>query len=294
MEYRRRKRIRRATCRRGVVRVSPTLLAAIGVFCAAFYLIAGSRFGTYASERWLIPLFRSKEVLSVREETEGVGEEQAETGIGTSRTETVVLGPVSFYTIQLGAFEKRENAEQQAERLRAQGAAGYVLEDGGLFRVLAACYETNDDAIQVREQLAQQNVTSRIHVLHGARRTITVTADDKTANRLCEAVNGVPAYLHTFYEAVNGFDRDKTEVSETAAKLKAIAEAVQGAAELFDAVEGDEAEAFCALADELTRILTRERTDAMARTEHSAQLKADYLEAVLCFLRYTASESCTN
>ena len=66
------------------------------------------------------------------------------------------LPEVSWYAIQLAAFDNAEGARAVAEGYQARGAAGYVYEDTR-FRVLAALYPTREDAQSVRDQLRAQH-----------------------------------------------------------------------------------------------------------------------------------------
>jgi hypothetical protein len=46
----------------------------------------------------------------------------------------------------------KTNADTQATALQQRGAGGYVMEDGGRYRVLAAAYTAEESLKQVREQ----------------------------------------------------------------------------------------------------------------------------------------------
>lgn len=58
-----------------------------------------------------------------------------------------------WYALQLGVFEQKEAAQQLAQKYRRRGAGGYVMQDEGGYRVLAAAYASRADAVQVQQNL---------------------------------------------------------------------------------------------------------------------------------------------
>ena len=75
----------------------------------------------------------------------------------TQAEEEIKLLAVTWYALQLGAFEKEQSALQMAETYKARGAAGFVWEDGR-FRTLAAVYPLREDALAVRAQLSEKHL----------------------------------------------------------------------------------------------------------------------------------------
>lgn len=69
----------------------------------------------------------------------------------------IKLPAVTWYALQLGAFEKKQSAVQMAETYKARGAAGFVWEDGR-YRTLAAVYPLREDALTVRAQLSEKHL----------------------------------------------------------------------------------------------------------------------------------------
>lgn len=75
----------------------------------------------------------------------------------TQDEEEIKLPAVTWYALQLGAFEKEQSALQMAETYKARGAAGFVWEDGR-YRTLAAVYPLREDALTVRAQLSEKHL----------------------------------------------------------------------------------------------------------------------------------------
>lgn len=75
----------------------------------------------------------------------------------TQAEEEIKLPAVTWYALQLGAFEKEHSALQMAETYKTRGAAGFVWEDGR-YRTLAAVYPLREDALTVRAQLSEKHL----------------------------------------------------------------------------------------------------------------------------------------
>ncbi|MFW6182055.1 MAG: SPOR domain-containing protein, partial [Spirochaetota bacterium] len=83
-----------------------------------------------------------------------------------------VLGPVAAepggdargrFAVQVGSFERRENAEALAGRLKAAGFPAFVteaaVEGRAFFRVRVGGYETREEAVRSREVLEDAGFT---------------------------------------------------------------------------------------------------------------------------------------
>ena len=62
--------------------------------------------------------------------------------------------------MQLGVFSEQGNATQAATGFRAKGAAGYVLKEDGMYRVLDSVYYLQEDAKAVRDAYKAQDQSS--------------------------------------------------------------------------------------------------------------------------------------
>lgn len=71
---------------------------------------------------------------------------------GDLTTEDIKINALTLYGVQLGVFDKQDNAQTLAGQLKPQGASGYVLLDGIQYRVIDSVYYTQADAKTVRDQ----------------------------------------------------------------------------------------------------------------------------------------------
>lgn len=75
-------------------------------------------------------------------------------------TETITLKSITLYGVQLGVFSEEGNATSAASAFRAKGAAGYVLKEDGMYRVLDSVYYQQADAKAVRDAYKAQDADS--------------------------------------------------------------------------------------------------------------------------------------
>ena len=77
----------------------------------------------------------------------------------------IALSGHALYALQLGAFTQESAARQLAQTYISRGAAGYVYNDDGTWRVLAAAYPTRAEAQTVQTRLSGQQISTYIHPL---------------------------------------------------------------------------------------------------------------------------------
>jgi hypothetical protein len=83
----------------------------------------------------------------------------ADAATGGRTTEEIKMNSISLYGVQLGVFSKEENAQSLVAKYKPEGAAGYVLKEEGLFRVLDSVYYNQNDAKGVRDTYKNGSAT---------------------------------------------------------------------------------------------------------------------------------------
>lgn len=61
--------------------------------------------------------------------------------------------PAVVYRVQVGAFLRRENAENRAAQLREDGFDAYISQSGGLFKVQVGAFAERENAVRVAAEL---------------------------------------------------------------------------------------------------------------------------------------------
>ena len=197
-------------------------IAIFVVFFGVVYLISASKAGTWVAENWIAPVLRvggqqATDVLSKPEPSAEPVNVVMET-----ISQELVLPEKRAYALQIGVYADRNNAVKQSESLAAIGAAGYVVEDGGRFRVLASAYEDEESAKKVSGQLLAEGIESRTYTLARAKRTLKATGSSLQLTQAQKALDGVDVLIKRLYDAFLDFDKNKATVSAGLATVTAI------------------------------------------------------------------------
>lgn len=126
---------------------------------------------------------------------------------------TLSLPGEVWYALQLGAFSTREAALSEAEKLIPRGAAGYVLQDAGTHRLLAAAYDTRAAAQTVSERLTGEHGIET-YVLELSRGALVARCKGQKAqlDALSDAYGCLSACAKQLYALSCGLDaKDKAQ-----------------------------------------------------------------------------------
>jgi hypothetical protein len=136
----------------------------------------------------------------------------------------LTLTPRPFITIQMASFTSREAAQTEAGIIAARGGAGYIYEDNGRFRVLAALYRTEADAKQVRDNLrTAQGIDSYIYIRNDAPLTLTITATPQRQRELEDAFAAYCDTIDALMSLAERIDRSQLTPDEVPAQTQALA-----------------------------------------------------------------------
>lgn len=158
MEYRRRRTAGRRSPQNGSGGVLRALALVI-IFGAAAYLILGTGVGKKLKEigeakllESCVSTVSSPSPAPVMTEAEQSPEPTPQsTPEGSSAS--VILPPIDVYMIQMGIFDSADSCAEAAKAIKALGAAGYVYDDNGSYRLIAAAFSDEASAKNVKEQL---------------------------------------------------------------------------------------------------------------------------------------------
>ena len=201
MEYRQKSRSRRgrAAANRASDGTAKAVIALIMV-AAIVYLISASAIGSWIAEVILAPLFTFFDRAELPENTptpadismSPIDQATAVQGI----TDELTFPAFACYALQMGVYGDYNNANTQAEELRARGAGGYVLEDAGRYRVLAAAYTTQEALAAVRAQLQAESMDSAVYTFSAEQSTLRITATQAQLDAISSAFRAL-AHLQT-------------------------------------------------------------------------------------------------
>lgn len=219
MEYRRRRRRRQKS--------GSAIKAVVGIIlvAGAIYLAASSEIGAWISEALITP------VRSIFSPSTEAPEPETETPVSGSRTVTreVAMPTMEHYALQMGVFSSLENAEAMAEQLRAKGAAGFIIEDGSRYRVLASVYSSESDALSVRDRLRSSDTDCTLFTLQSPGIAFSVTATETQTSAIETAFAAYGEVLTQLEAAIIEFDQTQPAVNDGKEAVADIADALNAA-----------------------------------------------------------------
>lgn len=190
MEYRRRRSHGKRQTGTGSGALRAVLLLLI--FGAAAYLILGTDAGRRIKEGYAASIIGSclgapstspmpTAIIGTAAPTFGTPEAApAPTPTPAGETVQINMPGVEIYMIQMGCYNTEAECLPAAETLRSLGAAGYVYNDGGALRLIAAAFSDRDSADGVRDRLIEQGHESTVFELKHESVDLLVTADHET------------------------------------------------------------------------------------------------------------------
>ncbi|MDD3919652.1 MAG: SPOR domain-containing protein [Eubacteriales bacterium] len=243
MEYRRRRRRKK---RQDGVSGGAKLAAALLFAGLVVYFIGASPLADWLTGAVVTPVFSAigsvlKPVSAAAQTasplpTSTAPAEPAEPAAGEYQTTEIRPEPLSLYALQMGVYASRENADAQAQSLKARGAAGYVLEDAGKYRVLAAAY-TQDSALQnVRKQLTLEGLESAAYPMQTQQPVLRVTATKDQTEGLEAAFRALFEAQAALGDAALRFDSESQTIDTGRAQAKTVYDTLTEAYTAFSAL----------------------------------------------------------
>ncbi len=240
MEFRRRRRRRRYAAPEGGG-AGKAILALI-VIAAVVYLVSASAAGTWVAQNVVAPVFAwvdgqlkgSPATVTpganaeLPEQTEPINEASGETV-----TADVELPAMECFALQMGVYSTQANADAEAELLQKRGAGGYVMEDEGKYRVLAAAYTKRESLDQVRTQLTADGLDSALYTFLAPMSTLRVTATEAQLARIKDGFAALNSLQTEMAEASLAFDKEQQKPEDGKNKAAALLTELKAAKDVF-------------------------------------------------------------
>ncbi len=235
MEYRRRKKTgsmrsrprSRAQSSSGAGGMIVSLILIAGIV----YIIVTSNAGEWVAREVMAPLFSAVSSIGDKANdapsglnnsgtaTEKPGGINLSTGESTAaESANAVLPALNCYMLQMGVYSSHENAQKEAERLRALGAAGYIFADSSSgetrYRVMASGYDSEQSAKSVKDRLTSEGVEVAMYTLSSPQASFRVTADKSAIEDICGAFAAFDEAIDCMGQAVIRFDKESLSVAD--------------------------------------------------------------------------------
>ena len=153
----------------------------------------------------------------------------------------VSLQRITLYMLQMGVYSSYENSIEQAEELKKKGAAGYILEDNGCYRVIAAAYNDSEDANSVCERLNREGCKCTVYNYTCPGADLLITADNDGLQDIVTAFETIPNLLSEVGNCSIDFDSEKISIETLMAYLsETSSKAGEAKSKLHDSAESSD------------------------------------------------------
>lgn len=257
------------------------------VFGAALYLIFGTGVLKRVKDNWSLSLLDrilGKGSPSPTLSSEGPAS-PVPTPAPTGETAEIKLPAIEIYMLQTGVFESRESAREKAESLRAMGAAGYVYDDSGSFRLIAAAYSDEASAQSVRDRLIAEGVECGIYKVTGKEVGLIVTASPerllpiRTAFGLVSDISAQLDELAIDFDAnARGTDHGLAVLTEIQTNIASAALGLKGMTE-----QNAMLEKLSVCLNDMSSLVSEAASRSSTRAEFSSSLKTLRIRAALLY-----------
>ena len=248
MEYRRRRTA--AGRRKNKDSGSPVFLQTVVillVFGALAYMLLGTGLGKKLKDRYAVSLYDSIKTRISGTPAPTVppiatqAPSPAPTVVPTGETSELSLPGIEVIMLQMGVFTDMTSAYDRAAAMKAMGGAGYLYDDGGTIRLIAAAYADDASAESVRERLIGEGYEAGVYRVSQKGVDLMITASPerllpiRTAFSLAgEIVSELDSLSLTFDADTKSVEYGMTVLSEIKANIENAAAGIGPTADSSD------------------------------------------------------------
>lgn len=224
MEFGRRRkrksfRTSRSRTRAGAGAGAGRAMIALLMVAAIVYLISASAAGTWLAEHVMAPAFEALAAYTGKAAPaeSPPAEDVQQVSLSTDKSSVsanIALPALDCYALQVGVFSSQANATKQAQTVTAQGAGGYVLQDGNRYRVLAAGYGSESEAKEVKDRLIGEGMDCTVYQISAPGATFRVSAQQSQLEEVESGFSALRNAQSALTDAAIAFDRDSQSVAE--------------------------------------------------------------------------------
>lgn len=198
----------------------------LAAFAAVLYLLLGTSFGDMLlskagegkSIKGILP-FSCTEEKSAQQTAPPTGANAEITAAPTADvtelprpTLKVSLPRLNMYMLQMGVYSTESGAAEQALSLKQHGAAGYVYNDAGSYRVMLAAYGDEVAANGVRDRLTDEGYKCTVFSYTCSGAELLITAEQERLAAVGTAFNYAYELIDAIEQASVDFDAEQRSI----------------------------------------------------------------------------------
>ncbi len=138
-------------------------------------------------------------------------------------TEDVRFDPLSAQLVQLAEAGSAESARIEAARYTRRGAAGYILKDGDIFRVIGAVYADREGADAVAARLLNaEKIKAQVITAQGPASALRVTASKAQIDALTQGESSLRGLTDQLIALSLQLDAGKATGEQAASQIQLV------------------------------------------------------------------------
>ena len=151
------------------------------------------------------------------------------------------LPRLTLYMLQMGVYSTEENAQEQSERLKKLGAAGYIYNDNGVYRVIASAYLNEEDAQSVKDRLNREGYACTIYKLERSGAELLITTDNQHLASIEKAFDTAGCIVAGVSDISIDFDAEERSVEYASKAVERLrVELAEASASIFGSAQTNE------------------------------------------------------
>lgn len=218
------------------------LIIVIIILGMAAYLISAGAAGSWLANNIINPVFNNgnanaadtsvagAEILSPGE-TLSPSPAVSSSASGERAEEQITVKEITVYALQSGAFSDIINAEAAAKIIKEQGGAGYIANDGNLYKVLIAGYTDKNDADEVMASLKSQGVATTMFEIKSGKLTFKIGAQRGQIDAVSACFDAAPDTVESLLRIIFNADKGQNVNGE----ITALKEKLYGVLDSYEA-----------------------------------------------------------
>ena len=139
-------------------------------------------------------------------------------------SDIVRLAAQDYYAIQFGVYENKQAAEEKALAYVERGAAGYIWQEEGKCRVLAAVYTSLGDAQTIKERLKSQGIDTYVLTIRQPALEMRVSASETQRALLGEIFAFLQRAVREIGDISMALDKQTMSAQEAGERMTSLCE----------------------------------------------------------------------
>lgn len=155
-------------------------------------------------------------------------------------SDIVRLDAQDYYAIQFGVYENKQAAAEKAQAYVERGAAGYIWQEEGQYRVLAAVYTSLGDAQTIKERLKSQGIDAYVFTIRQHALEMRVSASETQRALLGEIFTFLQRSVREISDISMALDKQTMSAQEAGERMTSLCEEANAYSRRADTALGED------------------------------------------------------